>query len=132
MQSWRHLRGGLPATRQEYDRASTAPMTPALQNGNVCCSACGVASYRYSITAPPPGRLAREITQDAIGLQNAIVAAGASHQLAALAGNSISNRVTPPLDETRTVPLCAIMIDLVIANPKPAPSVDRCRDGSTR
>jgi hypothetical protein len=45
-------------------------------------------------------------------------------------GNRISNRVRPAADSTCTVPLCAAMIDLVIANPRPAPSVDRFRDES--
>ena len=49
-----------------------------------------------------------------------------------LAGNQSENLVTPSVELTLTLPLCAKAMDLVIANPKPEPSPARCRDESTR
>ena len=45
-------------------------------------------------------------------------------QPGASAGNRTSNRVKPSAEEARTDPLCAATMDLVMARPSPAPSVD--------
>ena len=42
------------------------------------------------------------------------------------------NVVASPMDSTEIVPPCALMIDLVMASPRPLPSVERWREGSTR
>jgi hypothetical protein len=47
-------------------------------------------------------------------------------------GNTMTKRVIVSLDSTWTVPPCASAIVLTMANPSPAPSVWRLRDGSPR
>lgn len=52
-------------------------------------------------------------------------------------GNIISNIITELWELARTLPWCASIMDLTMANPRPAPSLPvasgcRCRDGSTR